>query len=153
LSGKLVPVGDVTDSLHDVVEGTHSLMNHEFVFAGLNLPRGEAALEAARRSQQLLPYSGRSYTAVPSRYRDAVISPAEALAIGDRDLERRSAEHPGVSFEPTTRRLGMEHPMFYVFLRVGREWREEGGIPGALICCVDRNDGHVWSDEEFAERP
>ena len=130
------------DLLWDVVEGHHALMDHRYEFLGLNLSPNQALAEAARRADRLEPYSGTSFKIVPARYRAPAITVDDALAVATAELRRLQAEHPNVTWEPVRRAESMEHPMFYNFHSIGREWQEQGFIPGALISIVDRYDGH-----------
>lgn len=44
--------------------------------------------------------------------------------------------------------LFRETPVFWVFLLPSEELIEESHVPGGLTICVDKSDGHVWSNEE-----
>lgn len=44
--------------------------------------------------------------------------------------------------------LFRETPAFGVFLLPSKELIEESHVPGGLTVCVDKSDGHLWSNEE-----
>src|SRR2546421_471429 len=101
-------------------------MKHDYVFLGLNVSRNQAVAEAARLQRQAEPGLGRSFRAVPVSYRSPSVDLSAALATARQVLEAQMEAHRDVTFEPIDRWLGMEHPMFYVFHTVGREWQAMG---------------------------
>jgi hypothetical protein len=42
-----------------------------------------------------------------------------------------------------------EDDRYWVFSAASERLIEEGYVPGAVFACVDKADGHIWSDEEF----
>ena len=74
----------------------------------------------------------------------------QALPVADREIQRiiaTSAELQGYVFKPT--RYAREIEPCWMFCAVSDQLIEEGYIPGAVFACVDKTDGHIWSDEEF----
>jgi hypothetical protein len=103
-------------------------------FAGLELP-----LEAARERRRA---SGRRTALVPVRYRRPRTTLKEARTRARTELRDRQRDYPGVTFEDV--RVHGYHPMVYTFVTLSPEWQREGRVPGGLLCCVDKVDGHVW---------
>ena len=42
-----------------------------------------------------------------------------------------------------------ETDFYWVFAAACPELMRQGFVPGAVFACIDKQDGHVWSDEEF----
>jgi hypothetical protein len=124
------------DSLFDLFD---SVMSR---YEDLNL-----TLPDAKSRQATLREQGRRCILVQTRYRDPSVTIETAAPIADADLSRRAAERPSVSYEPAV--LLREHPMFFTFIAVSPELREQGVIPGGLTSSVDKVDGHVWTLDEF----
>jgi hypothetical protein len=122
------------------------LLEEEPGFLGLELP-----LETARPLIKLLKYSetralGRI---VPSKYRQqpATLTRETAYPLAEQTLKQEQLNYPTTSFGPIV--FDSEDLMWFEFCTVSEEWIAQGMIPGALIVCVDKLDGHIWQDEEF----
>lgn len=44
-----------------------------------------------------------------------------------------------------------ENERFWTFVCGSDELFDEGYVPGAVYACVDKADGHLWSDEEVEQ--
>lgn len=73
----------------------------------------------------------------------------EALAIAEREIAeiiKTAPELQGYEFKPV--HYWRETDPYWVFSAVSERLIEEGYVPGAVLACVDKTDGHVWSVEE-----
>ena len=88
---------------------------------------------------------------VPDRYLQSTTTAEQAQATAESYLaelarERQQKSGVGLTFEPV--QLARSHPLWFTFWRECPQWQEEGMVPGALMCSVDRCDLHVWTEEE-----
>jgi hypothetical protein len=111
-------------------------------FLGLDLP-----VEIATDLLDRLESQGARGLVVEAKYREPRISKETAFSIAERDLLERQKSYPTVEFDPLSFRR--EDVMWWEFCSVSPDWIEEGRIPGALLACVDKVDGHVWTKEDF----
>ena len=89
---------------------------------------------------------------VPEEYVAGGIDSKAAAAIAERELSRLVADRIQQSLTPlkfASMELTGGTPLWWSFRRVCREWQEEGLVPGAVSCSVDRLDGHLWSAQEM----
>jgi len=78
---------------------------------------------------------------------DADAAPAIAeVALADLVADRQARAESHLHFAETE--LVGKSPLWWTFRRVCAEWQEEGLVPGAVSCAVDRVDGHIWSTAE-----
>jgi hypothetical protein len=47
--------------------------------------------------------------------------------------------------------LRSENERFWTFVSGSDELFWEGYVPGAVYACVDKTDGHIWTDEEVEQ--
>ena len=74
---------------------------------------------------------------------------ADAQAIAERtiaEIIRMAPELTGYQFNAVKYRR--EDDLFWVFSAASAQLIEEGYVPGAVFACVDKMDGHIWSEEE-----
>ncbi len=119
------------------------------VFEDQSFSRGhtlEAALQL-RHDRQIL---------VPDVYADAPTSyPDSALEVAHIELERlvedaQARKGPNLTFGDVEY-VGSFSPMCWLFRRYCAEWQDDGLVPGAASCLVDRIDLRIWHPEELEE--
>ena len=75
----------------------------------------------------------------------------EAQAIAERaiaEIIRTAPELAGYQFNAVKYRR--DEGLYWVFSAASEQLIEEGYVPGAVFACVDKMDGHIWSEEEHA---
>lgn len=114
-------------------------------FLGLDLPVEDAVVIFKR-----LFDSSVWGIVVPSAYRYPKLTPEMAYPIAEQAIkERYASRFPGVSFGPI--KFAREEPMVYEFLAASDELPRLGwSEPAAVFASVDKLDGHVWEEFEFA---
>jgi hypothetical protein len=88
--------------------------------------------------------AGGIYT--PSRYRNPTVTRDFALDIGNRERIRLSEEFPELTFYQP--HINPRHILWWEVSIGCKEWMDEGDLPGAIILCVDKCDGHVWEESD-----
>lgn len=77
---------------------------------------------------------------------------AEALAIAERHIKKQIADSEFLSRHQFGEvGLQSENERFWTFLRGSSQLFDQGIVPGAVYACVDKEDGHVWSDENVEQ--
>jgi hypothetical protein len=90
-------------------------------------------------------------TVLPEKYLCPEIALTDAWRIAEAHLLARAArEYPNLHFEKIGEFRRHDIRVFRFALPC-REWQEQERVPGALICTVDKVDGHVWGDAEFED--
>jgi hypothetical protein len=81
---------------------------------------------------------------------DLAITKDQACRIAEAEVARiiqQSARLSGYQFQPL--RLLSETERFWVFSASSEQLQTEDVVPGAIRVSVDKEDGHVWSDQEL----
>lgn len=79
------------------------------------------------------------------------IAQAQLLAeTAIQEIIQRSPELAGLTFHPLN--YYRENEAYWVFGAACPELIRQGYIPGAVIVGVDKNDGHIWQEEEYERR-
>ena len=113
-------------------------------YLGLDL-----AQQAAEEVLELLRAAKAHGESVPVVYREAKVSPQDALPRAEAEIQRRQVKYfPGYAFEPVL--LVRDDPRWWTFAAGSPQLQNEGLIPGAVFAHVDKLDGHLWQDDEIA---
>jgi hypothetical protein len=113
-------------------------------FLRLNLP-----VEVAATLMQRLESRKASGYMLPSAYRHPTVSIEQAFPTAARVIaELHATKIPDHTLGPV--RLVREQPVCWTFGAASEEWIKEDRIPGLLFASIDKLDGHVWQEEEFA---
>jgi hypothetical protein len=76
----------------------------------------------------------------------------EALQIAGRHIRERIGASDLLSrYEFGEVGLRSENERFWTFVSGSDELFWDGYVPGAVYACVDKADGHLWSDEEVEQ--
>jgi hypothetical protein len=81
---------------------------------------------------------------------ELAITKDQALRFAETEVARiiqQSARLSGYQFQPL--RLQSETEGFWVFSAGSDQLQAEGFVPGAIRVSIDKEDGHVWSDQEL----
>ena len=75
----------------------------------------------------------------------------QAQKIAALEVERRknTPRLAGYDFSPTA--LLWDEPLTWTFVSGSQKLHEEGCVPGAFFVMVDKQDGHIWSDDEVEQ--
>ena len=113
-------------------------------FLGLDLPE-----DVATQLYQELKAAHARGEVVPSLYRQPQVTREAARQIAERDLlHQQQTAFPGYSFGPVL--FLREEGRCWVFVTSSPQLKAEGHIPGAVLAYVDKLDGHVWQQADFA---
>jgi hypothetical protein len=152
-AGKTLPeMNDLIDSFPELANQKTQLhtLHDSRKFLGLNLPF-DIAKNLTRR---LHTEAKASCQIIPTRYRDnePKFTIETAYPIAEKALrELQTTKYPEIHFYPIIYTPGHSGIMYITFASGGKEWQDEGLIPGAIFASVDRLDGHLWTDEEMIE--
>ncbi len=76
----------------------------------------------------------------------------EALQIAECHIRERIEASDFLSrYEFGEVGLQSENERFWTFVSGSDELFWEGYVPGAVYACVDKADGHIWTDEEVEQ--
>ena len=76
----------------------------------------------------------------------------EALQLADLYIKERILASEFLSrYEFGELGLRSENERFWTFVRGSDQLFDEGYVPGAVYACVDKVDGHIWSDDEVEQ--
>src|SRR5215510_10476521 len=76
----------------------------------------------------------------------------EAIQIADRHIKERINSSDFLSKQEFGQiGLRSENERFWTFVRGSDQLFDEGYVPGAVYACVDKADGHLWSDDEVEQ--
>lgn len=79
------------------------------------------------------------------------IAQAQLLAeTAIQEMIQGSPEFIGLAFSPVS--YYRENEAYWVFGAACSELISQGYVPGAVIVGVDKNDGHIWQEEEYEQR-
>lgn len=81
---------------------------------------------------------------------ELAITKDQAHRIAEAEVARliqQSARLAGYQFQPL--RLQSETERFWVFSAGSDQLQAAGFVPGAVRVSVDKEDGHVWSEQEL----
>lgn len=75
-----------------------------------------------------------------------------AQQIAEENIRRRISQSEKLAayqFAPAV--LESDGEYFWTFASGSEQLQQEGVVPGALHACVDKVDGHVWTNQEMEE--
>jgi hypothetical protein len=81
---------------------------------------------------------------------ELAITKDQASRVAEAEVTRliqQSSQLSGYQFQPL--RLQSETERFWVFSAGSDQLQAEGFVPGAVRVSVDKEDGHVWSEQEL----
>lgn len=128
------------------------------VFSG-----GKALRETKSQSLEIVlsrrpdpPPGGRRALVIPASYATPAISVQRALELATAFVEEERLRHnlPDDFTSPVPDGGGLredepfDRGLYYRFVSTSDSLIKLGIVPGAIICRVDRLDGHLWSDRE-----
>lgn len=73
----------------------------------------------------------------------------QAQEIAEQEIRRLVAESPKLSqYEFGALYLRRDEQPFWTFGAASEQLMDEGVAPGAIFVSIDKQDGHIWGDEE-----
>ncbi len=117
-------------------------------FLGLDLLRPEVAT-----IRKWFKEHHASVLLVPVAYRQPRVTVEEAYPIAEQfRRQKQSRRYPTLTWGPIVRAAHAGEACAWAFFSGSDELQRQGYVPGGLFACVDKLDGHVWTDEDDNRR-
>jgi hypothetical protein len=102
-------------------------------------------LEATRRYLTAVREAGGSGVIVPACYRIPNIDPQAGQRLAQAEFERR--RKPGRTYGDISR--ARDDFLWWEYRVADLEAQAAGMVPGAIVICIDKLDGHVRTQQEY----